>query len=71
MYDDNEIKNLLKCELCTLKYLKIDQPRYLPCGKTVCDRCLSSIEKKLVCSLFRCEFCQNKHLMVNKGMLLI
>ncbi len=38
-YQEASIVHLLNCQNCKLKY---DEPRLMPCGKTVCNRCIRS-----------------------------
>jgi hypothetical protein len=64
-YEENEINKLLICPSCNLKFL---EPKLLPCGKSVCIKCVESMlelyndnenknEKRL-----QCLFCSRSHL---------
>ncbi len=58
-YEQNKIEPFLKCSKC---YEKFDEPRVLPCGKTVCSLCLKTLitdKKKEGC--FECCMCQASH----------
>jgi len=61
-----EVSNLLRCQLCGEEYSQYDSPRMLPCGKTVCDNCVSIFKRKSSNDLFRCDLCLYKHLMPNR-----
>ena len=39
-YEESQIEKLLKCPHCKNKY---DGPRMLPCGKSVCSKCIQVI----------------------------
>ena len=58
-YEQNKIEAFLKCSKC---HEKFDEPRVLPCGKTVCSLCLKTLttdKKKEGC--FECCMCQASH----------
>ena len=59
-YEESQINDILKCLYCENKF---DEPRILPCEKTVCNACLEkmvmSVNKKDNC--FKCSLCQETH----------
>ena len=61
---DNRIENLIKCNKC-LRIL--DEPLFLPCGKTICSLCASGL-----CvdsnNQFDCLVCSEKHEMSKEGL---
>jgi len=62
-YGENEIINILNCSKCKEK---LDEPKILPCGVTVCSICLRSIHvnnKK-----FKCIVCNDDHVMPENGL---
>lgn len=56
-FKQDDIDSLLECPICNQKF---DDPRLIPCGECICNRCL---EDKLVRDLsgFNCEFCNEFH----------
>jgi len=62
-YRRDDLNNKLKCLKCNQR---LDEPRNLPCGETICANCSVSIEvnnKK-----FKCLICDEDHLMPDKGL---
>lgn len=56
-YEEKTIKNILNCELCNER---LDQPKKLPCGGTICTSCAASLQ--IVDNQFECSICSEKHL---------
>jgi hypothetical protein len=57
-FENNQVNNILICDQCEGR---LDIPKILPCGKTICSFCaplnlLSTIDNK-----FDCLVCKNKH----------
>ena len=68
MYCDfKTIENFLKCKKCQRR---IDEPRILHCGKTICSLCASSIVIDSN-NQYDCLVCNKKHEMSNEGLSLI
>lgn len=65
-YDKSFITNLLKCQQCERSYNDYDQPRMLPCGKTICNQCITIVERQICQNSFRCILCDEKHLLAEK-----
>lgn len=62
-YDENRISTTLNCTKCNER---LDDPRILPCGDTICSRCQSSIhvnKKK-----FKSILCNKTHSMPDEGL---
>ncbi len=57
---ENRMENCAQCKE------KLDEPRMLPCGETVCSKCLSSIQVNK--NHFKCMICSEQHLMPEKGL---
>jgi len=59
-YEQTKIDEFLLCSYC---HEKFDEPRILPCGKSVCNNCLiiifKTIDKKD--NSFKCSVCQESH----------
>ena len=65
-YEETVVAEHLKCKRC---YIKFDDPRILPCGKTVCQSCIQEIlesENKNDNS-FTCSMCQKSHIIPEDG----
>ena len=60
-YDKKFISSLLKCQHCEQSYNELDQPSITPCGKTICNKCIFSIEKQIKNNSFQCILCDEKH----------
>jgi len=62
-YEESKIIETISCSKCQEK---LDEPRILPCGDTVCSSCISSIHvdnKK-----YECILCPEQHAMPEKGL---
>jgi len=58
IYDETEIKDLLKCEHCSQPYDEYYAPKILPCcGKTICNSCIHLTEKQVKKNKFKCIVC--------------
>ena len=62
-YDTNKVNNVLICKSCQEQ---LDEPKILPCGRTVCSLCASKI--KMNGNEFDCLLCKNKHEMPKNGL---
>jgi len=62
-YEEIKIKSNVNCAKCKER---LDEPRMLPCGDTVCSRCLSYIQMNK--NQFKCIVCNEQHLMPEKGL---
>ncbi len=62
-YNKIEIKKLLNCKKCEGI---LDQPKLLPCGKSICSLCVSSIKLNKI--EYECLICNNKHEMPKSGL---
>ncbi len=62
-YDSNVVNNLLNCKICQGH---LDEPRLLPCGKTICSQCVSTF--KLNGNQYDCLVCGKKHEMNKNGL---
>ena len=62
-YEQEKINQIGNCSRCLET---LDEPRILPCGETVCSRCLSFIyvENKK----FNCIMCSKQHTMPDEGL---
>lgn len=65
-YDKTFIETLLRCQQCNQSYDEYDQPRLLPCGKTICCQCIIQIEHKIKNNTFDCFICNERHLIGDK-----
>ena len=65
-YEQNQILNVLNCAKCSKEF---DEPRLLPCGKTVCNDCISAltIYSNPNSNMFDCAMCLDEHFMPSKG----
>ncbi len=62
-YQADKIDNILICKICENKMV---DPRLLPCGKSVCHRCLDLIadtDKKRI----KCQNCAKIHEILDSG----
>ena len=64
-YEQNEILNVLNCAKCSRE---LDEPRLLPCGKTVCNDCISALtsSRNPNSNMFECSLCLDEHFMPSK-----
>ena len=69
-YEQSEIEDLLKCEHCTQPYYEYYPPRTLPCcEKTICYKCIQTIQNSVKDSKFKCISCGEEDSMPKKGFL--
>jgi hypothetical protein len=70
MFKFNDIinlqKNILKCDQCKVAFNPYDQPRFLPCGETICSTCMFKIEKETINRKFKCV-CLLDHYIPDNG----
>ena len=70
MFKFNDIinlqKNILKCDQCKVAFSPYDQPRFLPCGETICSTCMFKIEKETINRKFKC-ICLLDHYIPDNG----
>ena len=62
-YQADNIDSILICEVCDIKLV---DPRLLPCGKSVCHRCvdiLADSDKKRI----KCQNCGKTHEIPDEG----
>ena len=59
----NKINKILSCKNCKEQ---LDEPKILPCGKTICSLCVSQI--KVSRRKYVCLICENKHEMLESGL---
>ena len=52
-FEENIINNVLNCKICKRR---LEEPRILPCGFTVCHYCIPA-----ECNNFNCYLCTNEH----------
>ena len=62
-YDTNKVNSVLLCKNC---HEQLDEPKVLPCGKSVCSFCATKI--KMNENEFDCLLCKNKHEMPKNGL---
>jgi len=65
--------NLLKCDQCSQQLNEHDQPKYLPCYKTICSKCELTIittNSKAIDNKFKCNICEKDHSIPNEGFVL-
>ena len=70
---ESDIRKLLKCEICTQFYSLNEEPKLIPCFKTICSTCVDKIELKLQSnksSYFKCLHpdCPDDHFYPKKGL---
>lgn len=64
-YNEHQINSLLRCQNCSQK---LDIPFTLPCGVTICSKCVLETKKKLNHDKFyNCFVCSSVHQMPNEG----
>jgi len=63
-FDLNKIGDLLDCKNCEVR---LDEPRLLPCGNSICSYCVSSIQVNKD-KEFECLVCHEKHKMLENGL---
>jgi hypothetical protein len=63
-FETNQINEALLCINCEGK---LEEPKILPCGETICLFCVTSL--KIVDKMFDCLVCKEKHEMPKDGLL--
>ena len=65
-FEEIQILGVLKCANCFNKY---DEPKILPCGYTLCNVCIDSIEKNIKNNgdEFNCNLCNENHILPKNG----
>ena len=63
-YDANKVDNKLLCKQCNVR---LDIPKILPCGETICSFCETSIQ--INDRMFDCLVCKEKHKMPKNGLI--
>lgn len=67
-YNEALINNILKCKHCKQKFDVYDQPQILPCcSQTLCNRCISLIEKSVKDKKLKCFLCQKESKLPENG----
>jgi hypothetical protein len=67
-YNQSKIENdLLKCDQCNLPFDQYCEPKFLPCFKTICTKCVSKIEEEATNKCFKCEICSRDHCIPDGG----
>jgi len=62
-FEANQVNNILICQQCQGK---LEGPKILPCGETICSFCVSSIQTNL--NVFNCLVCKQQHEMPKNGL---
>ena len=65
-FDTNKVNNALLCKQCEGR---LDIPKILPCGETICSYCETSIQVNEN-NMFDCLVCKDKHEMPKNGFLI-
>ena len=66
-YEEEIVNKIFKCQHCSQQY---DEPRLLPCGKTICTNCLHKIETNLLNknkNELDCLMCHKMHQIPSEG----
>ena len=63
-FETNQVNDALICMNCEGR---LEEPKILPCGETICSFCVSSL--KVVDKIFDCVACKQKHEMPKDGLL--
>lgn len=63
-YEESKIVKLLKCQNCNKRYDDYEQPRLIPCGKTLCFNCIQNVINS---NDLKCSFCDEDHIIPLKG----
>lgn len=66
-YEESMIASVLKCQHCNQKYDRYDQPRIIPCGKTICNNCVIKIQNQSISNRFKCDICTSDHYIPEQG----
>lgn len=69
-YEESLIENLLKCQQCGQKFNEYDQPRILPCGKTICNNCIVRLKHQSLSNAFKCSICSTEHNIPENGFII-
>ena len=62
-YEVNKVNDAFSCSKCNER---LDEPRILPCGETICFHCAAFIQVNS--SKFECVLCDQKHTMPDEGL---
>jgi hypothetical protein len=65
-FDTNKVNNALLCKQCEGR---LDIPKIIPCGETICSFCETSIQVNEN-NTFDCLICKDKHEMPKNGFLI-
>ena len=63
MTEKHSLKDLLKCKICNQTYNK---PIILPCSRSICS---SHVNNETSNKIFKCDLCNNCHLIPSNGFL--
>jgi hypothetical protein len=63
-FDSSQVNNFLNCKKCEGR---LDEPKLLPCGNSICSHCVSLIQLTNYRE-FECLVCQDKHEMPKNGL---
>lgn len=65
-FEEIQVTKLFSCQKCNEKY---DEPRLLPCGKTLCNYCILLIENESTFSTneIKCPMCKGMHTVSPNG----
>jgi hypothetical protein len=63
-FENNKVNDILICTICEGR---LENPKILPCGETICSWCVTSL--KIVDKMFKCLVCKKKHEMPKDGLL--
>ncbi len=61
-YEESQIAGYLNCPKCQRRY---DEPKILPCGKTICNTCLNAFSGL---TAITCPFCGESHQIPERGL---
>jgi C4-type Zn-finger protein len=64
-YQDKEIDDIIRCPICQSRF---QDPRILPCGSSMCHKCIGLLEKKEKKEI-NCPICKQTHLTPTNGFL--
>ena len=62
-HEEKKINEIINCSKCNER---LDDPKALPCGETVCSSCVSTIHVNN--SKYECIVCNEQHIMPEKGL---
>ncbi len=62
-YDINQVDNAMLCQHCEGR---LEEPKILPCGETICSFCEASMQ--INDGIFDCLVCKEKHEMPKNGL---